>query len=728
MPSLSRRPPETARSFPVGKGHSPRQDPQKPSAETTGREIRGISLRQKLLGTTILVVLLAVLATTGTAVYIFSATMEKEAGGDAELAVNGLEQLLFRQRDRTELLARNLARFGNVVDAVREGDTRIVLERLTPLAKEQGLDFVTVTNAEGIVVARTHSPEQKGDSVLGQRNVQEALKGHTYAAVESGTVVRLSARCGVPLLDGEGRLVGVVSAGISLENPSLVDEGKRLYGTEMTIFIGDERLTTTIERDGKRLVGTKLDPSIAKIVLEEGRSYFERAEILGTPYITAYKPLLGPDGKPLGILFAGEALETLIDTRNSVLRLVLLLGAAVLAGAIGVFTILSGRIVIPLRRVADLAKRAGEGDLSFGREDFGVSSRDELGFMADALATMISRQRDMVMDVQREARRFAAAAESLSAFSQQSVASMEEVKKSLEKANALSEANAAALEETNAGVEEVASSASTTASSATEGAEAAAAATRMSDEAAHQVEETVRKIRGAGEKSRETATVVETVGRSVESITSFIATIRNIADQTNLLALNAAIEAARAGEAGRGFSVVAEEVRKLAEESATAAREVETLVSSLTQQTDGALRSSKDVEMLTIQAVSDSEEARKRLATALAEVARLDDVMQNIAAAAQQQAAASSEMAQSVDQITKATAETVRLMEGIRTATDETTHAASRVAEEAETLSEGATTLRSLLERFTTEGTDSGDPAGALPLPEKHRLPTKPER
>ncbi|HPE67662.1 MAG TPA: methyl-accepting chemotaxis protein, partial [Synergistales bacterium] len=351
------------------------------------------------------------------------------------------------------------------------------------------------------------------------------------------TQIPLSVRTGVPLKNASGAVVGALSAGISFSREVFVEQAKEMFGAEMTIFAGDVRLMTTIVQDGKRVVGTKLDPAIAAIVLG-GASYNGAANILGAPYVTAYDPIEGPDGKVVGIYFSGIPMTEVNAARWAVVRTVLLLAGALLVLGVLLQGWFVRKIVRSIRTMMGFMKEAETGTLCYTREDFGIRSRDEIGDMADALGSMMEKLCTVIGELRGDAQGTAQRAQALAALSEESLASMEEIGASVERANALSEHSASALEETGAGVHEVAESASAAARSSEEGAEAAGQTKEISERAVGEVEHSITLIREGGRKVNQTAREMENVSRSVESISGFVATITSIADQTNLLALN----------------------------------------------------------------------------------------------------------------------------------------------------------------------------------------------
>jgi methyl-accepting chemotaxis protein len=203
---------------------------------------------------------------------------------------------------------------------------------------------------------------------------------------------------------------------------------------------------------------------------------------------------------------------------------------------------------------------------------------------------------------------------------------------------------ATAMEEMNSTVLEVARNASETA-------EAAEKANKVAQDGGGVVQSTVQEINGVARTTEETARTLQELTQRAQNIGQVMAVINDIADQTNLLALNAAIEAARAGEAGRGFAVVADEVRKLAEKTMHATKEVEDAVALIQESTADVVKEMDNNQGRVVRTSEMAEEAGKVLGEVVSQSDLIADMVRNIATAAEEQSATSDEINNNVNGI-----------------------------------------------------------------------------
>ncbi len=508
----------------------------------------------------------------------------------------------------------------------------------------------------------------------------------------------------------DGRVAGVIGVDINYGEIQRMLSGIRIISDRSSIALMGNGGTIVYAAD-PALIGKKLrdvlstQKNIAEVLtaIREGREFYsyDYSPLVQGETLKSYTPVrLGSSKQYLSVNAVIPVDDMLVETRRITWN-------TVAAGMVGLFLIagiviwLIGRVVRPITAVSKLMEKGAQLDFTPESSQAALlKHRDEIGAMALAFMNLQAGLTRVLHNLREEAESFSSTAQNLAAISEESVASMEEVKASVDEVVRLSESNSGALQETSASVEEVSTAAGATASSAESGAMAAGNTTRLTKDAATEVEQVVGKIRQAGARSQQSGESIQKVNASVKSIAEFVTTITGIADQTNLLALNAAIEAARAGTAGRGFAVVAEEVRKLAEESGCAAQEIQKLISALENDTTEANTVIEEMKNTLNETVRQAAEAQENLSKSLDEVSALNENMQTIAAAAEEQAASSSEMATSVTEVAKATADVVRALDGIRSATAETSAAGENVAHEAQHLTEGVETLRTILAMF----------------------------
>ncbi|MDR1875566.1 MAG: methyl-accepting chemotaxis protein [Synergistaceae bacterium] len=371
---------------------------------------------------------------------------------------------------------------------------------------------------------------------------------------------------------------------------------------------------------------------------------------------------------------------------------------------------ISRMITGPLHTIIDLAGRASRGDLTVERSDFHYDGRDELGVLVDALFDMIASQKRSVEYILNATTQVSEGAEQLLAISEESNSAMHEIQTSVDGVFTLCESNSAALEECNAGIEEMSAGAMTSAQSSTECAESIAQTAEISGHAIKMVSEAIGEMGTVNFKTQESEQKIADLVESVNQISSFVTVITSIADQTNLLALNAAIEAASAGEAGRGVAVVAEEVRKLAEESGRAAQNVETLIAALQKGAKDSIAVSTESVGIVKTTLVRAEQAQKSLNEALSEMGRANDSVQSIAAVAQEQAASSREIASAIDSSTKATVDMKDSIDHIRKRAEDATQASGDVAQHAEIMSTLAQELRQMMDSFKIQKDETRTP------------------
>ena len=407
------------------------------------------------------------------------------------------------------------------------------------------------------------------------------------------------------------------------------------------------------------------------------------------------------------------------DALGSALWLLIGLAAIAIVVGLGVAFYIAGSIRKPLSRVVELVTNARDGDMSITRDDFHYEGHDELGELGDALSEMFISLRTAISEIRDNANSSTEKAATMHEDASANLDGANNVRKAVADAVKLMESNSASLQESNAGTEEMSAASMTSAQAATDCAEFISNVTQVANKATQTVQEAIANMAVLQTKTDESGEKLQGLVDSVDKISEFIGVITSIADQTNLLALNAAIEAARAGEAGRGFAVVAESVRKLAEESGRAADSVRGLMGDLQDGARDTKSASDETATLLVQTVEKANGAKDSLAEAMSQIDKANDRIQNIAAVAEQQAASSREIAQGIDNVTKATTEILDHLEGIKNSMDETAIVAERAAKISNEQTQLAQDLRDSLSMFNIGDGGSATKKGRKALPAK---------
>jgi len=662
----------------------------------TGLSQKTASIRTKLVLFTVSLILIAVVATMGPAFYFFADFTENVSTEQTLYGLEGLKSALEEHKKDALNFGTVLVGHPGVVKAIEDKDANAVLQVLGPMLKQGNLDFATITDETGKVIVRTHE-QKKGDHVTDQANVKSALGGTPLAAVEPGTVVKLSARAGIPVKNEQGRLVGVISLGYYITRNELVDEVKQQYGTDVTLFSGDTRVATTIVKDGQRVVGTKLNEKIAEKVLQKGQKYVGWAEILGHQYVTAYMPLLGPDNKPVGVLFAGKSAEAAVAARNHIM----LVSGAVTAVVVLIVVLLTAfvakRATEPINRLVAAMGWVAAGDLT---KTVNITAKDEFGALADGYNAMIEQLKLLITQVNASAATLTAASQALSANGEQSAQAAGHVADTIANVASDTVQQTSAVAQTSAVVEAMAANVRQVAANAGQVAGLAGKTADAAREGDKAIESAVRQM-GSIEKSVEhSVQVVGNLGQRSQEIGQIVEMIAGIAAQTNLLALNAAIEAARAGEQGRGFAVVAEEVRKLAEQSEHSAKQIGELIGHIQKDTSSAvtaMSTGADEVKTGLAVVNEAGRSFAQIAGLIEEVLAQT---QDISAATRQLADSSQTIVTSVRQIEASSQSIAGQTQTVSAATEEQMASVEEIASSSHALSRLAEELHDNVQRF----------------------------
>ncbi|MEC1401852.1 methyl-accepting chemotaxis protein TlpA [Bacillus subtilis] len=397
-----------------------------------------------------------------------------------------------------------------------------------------------------------------------------------------------------------------------------------------------------------------------------------------------------------GTMYANE----IHDAASRVLIMAsIVLAIAIAAGMTAIYFVIRS-ITKPLRRIVASAEKISEGDLT---ETIEINSKDELGVLSESFNHMAHSLRSLIHGIKDSVEHVASSSEELTASADQTSRATEHITMAIEQFSNGSESQSEKIEATTEQINEMNDGLAELARAAAVITETSADSTEVSSKGETLVQKTAGQMNTIDHSVKAAEQVVKGLEIKSKDITNILRVINGIADQTNLLALNAAIEAARAGEYGRGFSVVAEEVRKLAVQSADSAKEIESLISEIVKEIHTSLNVLQSVNKEVETGLVMTDETKQSFKHISQMTNQIASELQNMNATVEELSAGAQEISAASNDITAISKESSDGIQDIAASAEEQLASMQEISSSALTLERMSEELRDLTKQFKVD-------------------------
>ncbi len=408
------------------------------------------------------------------------------------------------------------------------------------------------------------------------------------------------------------------------KSESLVDRIKGNTGMDVTFFYGDTRImTSAVDANGDRILYSKAGDRIVEKVLQGGESYFSHAvSIDGTLNYGYFIPVYqnGSTDEIIGMIFVGTDKQEKDAVINKILGTISMAVCAVMILCIAIGMKLATSMSRNIRSSIEVVGKVADGDLNVWVEDKLLGRHDEIGDLSRVTITLRDAMKATIQEISQNAKRLLDASELLGTAADQTNGTMDHVRMAVNQIVENSTEQAQNSQNTSEHMRIMGENITETSAEVELLDDNAASMQQSSEKAA----ETLNNLRNINvEVERIIGEVQEQTNRtndSVQKIHEATAFITSIAEETNLLSLNASIEAARAGESGRGFGVVADQIKKLSEQSNESSKEIEETAKTLSEDSAKAVEIMQQMQEIIMNQSASMQDTQKVVEEVIAQI------------------------------------------------------------------------------------------------------------